>query len=262
MPCPNYIWHIDSHHKMIRWRYVIHGGVDGFSRCIVFLKCSDNNRATTMLSLFTAGVSQFGLPDRVRSDHGGENIRVWQYMISAHHQDYTAVITGSSVHNERIERLWRDVHRCIASIFTTTFRSLESNEKLDALNEVDLYCLHYVFLPRINKSLLEFQESWNNHALSSEGNKSPLQLFVEGSINSLREGRRQTETADVDVSNLTNNHVMVPRISFLPCSSLQRAMNTINPLESVSDNGLSLYVRAIEMCGSHLSSGCTQCKNS
>ena len=118
---------------MIRWRFVIHGGVDVFSHCIVFLKCSDNNRATTMLSLFTAAVSLFGLPDRVRSDHGGENIRVWQYMISAHHQDYTAVITGSSVHNERVERLWRDVHRCIESIFTTTFRSLESNEKLDAL---------------------------------------------------------------------------------------------------------------------------------
>ena len=81
------------------------------------------------------------------------------------------------MHNERVEGLWRDVHRCIASIFTTTFRSLESNEKLGALNEVDLYCLHYVFLPHINISLLEFQESWNNHALSSEGNKSPLQLF-------------------------------------------------------------------------------------
>ena len=39
-------------------------------------------------------------------------------------------------------------------------------------------------------------------------------------------------------------------------------MNTINPLESVSYNGLSLYIRAIEMCGSHLSSGCTQSKNS
>ena len=177
-------------------------------------------------------------------------------MISAHHQDYTAVITGSSVHNERVERLWRDVHRCIASTFTTTFRSLESNEKLDALNEVDLYCLYYVFLPRINKSFLQFQESWNNHALSSEGNKSPLQVFVEGSMNSLSEARSQTETSDVDVSNLTNNHVMVTTISFLPCSSLQSAMNTINPLESVSDNGLTLYVRAVEICGSHFSSGC------
>ena len=81
-------------------------------------------------------------------------------------------------------------------------------------------------------------------------------------MNSVRKRRRQTETSDVDVSNLICNHVMVPRISFLPCTSLQRAMNTINPLESVSYNGLSLYVRAIEMCGSHLSFGCTQCKNS
>ena len=77
-----------------------------------------------------------------------------------------------------------------------------------------VYCLHYVFLPRKNKSLLEFQESWNNHALSSEGNKSPLQLFIEGSMHSLREERRQTETSSVDVSNLTSDHVVVPRISF------------------------------------------------
>ena len=202
-------------------------GLTVFSRCIVFLKCSITIAQQQCLVFLLLVFHNLGLPDRVRSDHGGENIRVWQY--------YTAVITGSSVHNERVEGLLRDVHRCIliASIFTTTFRSLESNEKLDA--EVDLYCLHYVFLPHINISLLEFQESWNNHALSSEGNKSPL----------------QTETSDVDVSTLTSNHVMVPRISFLPCTSLQRAMNTINPLESVSYNGLSLYVRVIEMCGSN-----------
>ena len=259
MPCPNYIWHIDGHHKMIHWRFVIHGGIDGVSRCIVFLKCSDNNRATTVLNLFTEGVSQFGLPDMVRSDCGGENVRMWQYMISAHHQDYTTVITGSSVHNQRVERLWRDVHRCIASVFTTTFRSLESNEKLDSLNEVDLFCLHFVFLPHINKSLFEFRESWNNHTLSSESNRSPLQLFIEGSMHSLRDEGQQTVTPDVDVSHLTSDHVDVPRIHFVPCSSLQRAMRIINPLESVSDNGLSLYVRAIELCGLHLNSGCTQC---
>ena len=45
----------------------------------------------------------------------------------------------------------------------------------------------------------------------------------------------------------------------LTLSSGLIVFNTINPLESVSDNGLS-YVRAIEMCGSHLSSGCTDVK--
>ncbi len=31
-------------------------------------------------------------------------------MIAAHNNDYSCVITGSSVHNERVERLWRDFH--------------------------------------------------------------------------------------------------------------------------------------------------------
>ena len=32
------VWHIDGHHSLIRWRLLIHGGVDGFSRMIVYLK--------------------------------------------------------------------------------------------------------------------------------------------------------------------------------------------------------------------------------
>ena len=58
--------------------------------------------------------------NKVRSDHGGENVDVWRYMIANHENDYSCVITGSSVHNERIERLWRDVHRCVASIMKST----------------------------------------------------------------------------------------------------------------------------------------------
>ena len=28
---PNSLWHIDGYHKLIRWRIVIHGGIDGFT---------------------------------------------------------------------------------------------------------------------------------------------------------------------------------------------------------------------------------------
>ena len=108
-----------------RWR----GGVllfmelyiDGFSHTVIYLRCFDNNQASTILDLFVEGVSQFGLPDRVRSDCGRENVDVWRFMISTHHRDFSSVITGSSVHNERVERLWRDVHRCVASVFACTF---------------------------------------------------------------------------------------------------------------------------------------------
>lgn len=31
---PNALWHIDGHHKLIRWGIVIHGAVDGFCRTV------------------------------------------------------------------------------------------------------------------------------------------------------------------------------------------------------------------------------------
>ena len=43
----NSLWHIDGHHSLIRWRMVVHGGVDGYSRMIVYLACSTNNRSLT-----------------------------------------------------------------------------------------------------------------------------------------------------------------------------------------------------------------------
>lgn len=80
MPLPNALWHIGGYRKLIRWRYVIHGGIDGFSRLIVFLKVATNNRAETVLSSFITAVDEFGLPSRVRMDRGGENVLVATYI--------------------------------------------------------------------------------------------------------------------------------------------------------------------------------------
>ena len=59
VPRPNYLWHIDSNHKMITWRFVIHGSINGFSRTIIYLTCCTNNRAETVLELFRKGVDDF-----------------------------------------------------------------------------------------------------------------------------------------------------------------------------------------------------------
>jgi hypothetical protein len=45
---------------------------------------------------------------------------------------------------------------------------------------VHMYCLHYIFLNRINSSLHMFCDGWNNHPLSSEHGRSPIQLWVYG----------------------------------------------------------------------------------
>lgn len=36
VPWPNSLWHIDGHQSLIRWGFVIHGVIDGFSRMITF----------------------------------------------------------------------------------------------------------------------------------------------------------------------------------------------------------------------------------
>ncbi len=51
----------------------------GFSRFIIYLRCrrcSTNNKSNTVFELFHNAVNEFGIPDRIRSDKGGENIKV------------------------------------------------------------------------------------------------------------------------------------------------------------------------------------------
>ena len=60
---------------------VIHGAIDGYSRVPVYLSCSNNNRADTVLELFKEAVNCWGLPSRVRSDKGGENVGISMFML-------------------------------------------------------------------------------------------------------------------------------------------------------------------------------------
>ena len=63
----------------------------------------------------------------------GENVNVWRYMMELHgHQN--CIIVGSSTHNERIDRLWRDVHRSALVVFAELFRELEDKGNIDTLN--------------------------------------------------------------------------------------------------------------------------------
>uniref|UniRef100_A0A3B3HYF1 Integrase catalytic domain-containing protein n=1 Tax=Oryzias latipes TaxID=8090 RepID=A0A3B3HYF1_ORYLA len=217
VPFPNYIWHIDGNHKLIRWKLVIHTAIDGYSRFLTFLHCSNNNRASTVLDLFRKGVNKFGWPMHIRTDHGGENVLIWEDMRV--HKGVSSVLTGSSVHNQRVERFNRDLNSNCRNVYAPIFYELESLKMLDVDNPTDLFCLHYVYIPRINCTLEEFQAAFNSHSISSEGNKTPVQLFTQNTCFPI------------------SDYLFTP----LTDQDLQELSANVNPLENDGNQGKTLF---------------------
>ena len=243
----------DGHHKLIRWRFVTHAGIDGFSRLIIYLRCSTNNRASTVLSLFEQGVAKFGLPSRVRSDQGGENTSVALYMLRSRGIERRSMITGSSVHNQRIERLWRDMHRCVTVLYYRLFYFMEQQGILDPLNEVQLFALHYVYLPRINRALKVFEEGWNEHGIRTAQHHSPRQLFVQGCLQLHHSGltamdifEQVEDTYGIDPDELTpllpESEVSVPELRIsIPLTDLHDLQHQFYPLSNSDNYGIEVY---------------------
>ena len=104
---------------------MIHGWIDGFSRRIMFLHASTNNRSETVFQLFMNALNKCGWPSRVRSDRGGENVGVATAMVTLRGIGRQSHIAGSSVHNQRIKRLWRDTFRCMCHQYYALFYEME-----------------------------------------------------------------------------------------------------------------------------------------
>ena len=262
VPWPNSLWHLDGHHALIRWKMVIHGCVDGYSRRIMFLRCSANNLAETVLELFLDAVRMDGnlWPSRIRVDNGVENVLVCDAMIQARGEGRGSFIAGPSTHNQRIEPLWRDVFRCVCHLYYYIFYAMESTGILDTDNPIHLFTLHLIFIPRINKALDEFREAFNHHKVRTERNRSPNQMWLDGMFhpdNPLAHADLDEEPYDLEMyghdphgpSSAASDNNVVVQLVHLPHNDLLTSfvLETIDPLQQSDEMGVDIYTEALEL---------------
>jgi hypothetical protein len=187
---------------LINWGIVIHGFIDGYSRLIVGME------AATVLGVFLRAANTYGVPSRVRGDHGTENVRVAAFMEWFMGEFRGSYIWGRSVfngigvhfwpireifrsiHNIRIERLWWDVTTQFGHRWHQLFTELELSNGLNIHNPSHKWLLHFLFLDEINRNISSFTRHWNNHVIRmgrNAPNRSPADMFV---FDRLTQGQR------------------------------------------------------------------------
>lgn len=263
---PNSLWHIDGHHSLVKYGFVIHGAIDGYSRMITFLKCSTNNRSDTVLELFVEAIDLFGILSRIRTDRGGENVLIWDAMENLMGRNRGSALRGTSTQNQRIERLWRDVFRCVASTYYYLFQAMVESGILNIDILLHKIILHFVFIPRINASIQLFTNAWNNHPLRTERNKSPVRIWQSGMADIRNRELQVTQNAfgnvdDLDWygydSNVPQNLgeddelgqvVVNDVVDNYPVIHEFLISQNINPLQESNDYGIDIFLNALQLC--------------
>jgi hypothetical protein len=146
----------------------------------MYIKALTNNKSDSLLQIFREAVQKFGTPLRIRTDKGMENVKIADFILRQ--RGIGSVLAGKSVHNQRIERLWRDVYDGVLGFYSELFSFMEDEGILDIMDPLHIFALHFVYLQRINVCLASWCEAWSTHRLRT-ARSSPLRLWTAGIAN-------------------------------------------------------------------------------
>jgi hypothetical protein len=164
------------------------------------------------------------------------------------------MITGKSTHNQRIERLWRDVFEGVLSVYYELFYFMEDEGILNPLDSTHIYALHHVFYDKINEKLTIWKNAWASHRMRTI-RTSPRQLFVSGYMNdpltiaTCSSENIEDPEAVLQIAELENEN---PRPTFETTfdvsENCQRELNLHCPKDWTSSNfGIDIYLKALEI---------------
>lgn len=163
---PNDCWHFDGYDKLKPYGLTVSGCVDGFSRRIIWLRCSSTNNDPAVIGCYYLdSVDRLQLcPSRIRSDRGSENsvVAALQCCLSS---SMSSNIYGSSTSNQRIESLWAILRKNVSQWFIELMEDFIAGDLLDTSIDCDVECVRYCFMDLLQHQLDIFKQNWNTHRI-------------------------------------------------------------------------------------------------
>lgn len=151
-----------------------------------------------------------------------------------------------SIHNVRIERLWRDVRKDSLEFFRQIFLYLQEIELLDMEFEIHRVCLFLVFHKRIQASLDRTRDAWNHHKLRTERNRTPVALYALDRQNAITRGYWTGDPGDpvenvmADPAYGVDGQAPAPPADELRTDAAQRAEEPMVDAATERDAGISV----------------------
>ena len=189
---PNAVWSCDGYDKLSRWGFAIHGGIDVFSRNLVWLRVAHSNHDPRVilayyLDAIDENKSNFGgqgftaayvanskaiVPAKVQTDYGTETTELYAAQYTFHELSVNGDTEkcyrySRSVHNQKIECYWSQLVTHWTSRWQNIFRTLEFSESWNYDDELDKLVLVYIFMPVLRQELADVRRDHNSYPIRS-----------------------------------------------------------------------------------------------